>query len=94
MPGSIQVLYGGPSGNSVYQKEWLVSPVTGKANPESFHWELSRVHCQIRFPIWLMAIVCSAIAAVPWIRWRFSLRFMLIATTLVAVVLARIVWLR
>ena len=28
----------------------------------------------------------------PWLRWRFSLRTLLIATTLVAVVLGLIVW--
>ena len=36
----------------------------------------------------------AALAAVPWIRWsrRFSLRTLLIATTLVAVVLGLAVW--
>ena len=38
--------------------------------------------------------VFAALAAVPWIRWnrRFSLRTLLIATTLVAVVLGLAVW--
>jgi hypothetical protein len=30
--------------------------------------------------------------ALPWLRWRFSLRTLLVATTLVAVVLGLIVW--
>jgi hypothetical protein len=36
---------------------------------------------------WLLVIVFAALAAAPWIRWsmRFSLRTLLIATTLVAV---------
>ena len=42
------------------------------------------------------SLLCSiaALAAAPWIRWsrRFSLRTLLIATTLVAVVLGLIVY--
>ena len=32
------------------------------------------------------------LAAAPWLRWRFSLRTLLIATTLIAVLLGIIVW--
>jgi hypothetical protein len=39
-----------------------------------------------------MLFVAAAIA--PWLRWRFKLRALLIATTLVAVVLGLFVWLR
>ena len=38
-------------------------------------------------------LVASRCRAFPWLRWRFSLRTLLIATTLVAVVLGLIVWL-
>src|SRR5215212_3804853 len=41
-------------------------------------------------PTWsgvLLVTLLTAIAAHPWIRWRFSLRTLLIATTLIAVVL-------
>jgi hypothetical protein len=40
-------------------------------------------------PHWLPALLFSAFAVIPWISssWRFSLRALLIATTLVAVVL-------
>src|SRR5215213_3399771 len=38
----------------------------------------------------ISAAICVGIA--PWLRWRFSLRTLLIATTLVAVVLGLIVW--
>ena len=39
-------------------------------------------------------VICSfaGLAAAPWLRWRFSLRTLLIATTLVAMVLGLIVW--
>jgi hypothetical protein len=46
-------------------------------------------------PHWYFAITFAAIAALPWLAWlpyRFSLRTLLIATTLVAVVLGVAVW--
>ena len=46
----------------------------------------------ISFPYWLLILVAAATAALPWLRYRFSFRTMLIATTLVAVVLGLIVW--
>jgi hypothetical protein len=52
------------------------------------NWEVTVQH-------WLVILVMGVVAVVPWIRQlrlRFSLRTMLIATTLVAVVLGLIVW--
>jgi hypothetical protein len=48
----------------------------------------------IVMPYWFGALSLAAIATLPWLRWRFTLRTLLIATTLVAVVLGLIVWLR
>ena len=47
-------------------------------------------------PYWIPAIIFAAAPAALWIPWskRFSLRTVLIATTLVAVVLGLIAWLR
>jgi hypothetical protein len=45
-------------------------------------------------PYWFPVLISGVLAAVPWIRWRFSLRTLLIATTIIAVVLGLIVWLR
>jgi hypothetical protein len=47
----------------------------------------------IYFPYWFSILLVTTLAALPWLRWRFSLRTLLIATTLVAVVLGLIVWL-
>jgi hypothetical protein len=49
----------------------------------------------IQLPCWLGALSCVVLAVLPWIRWsnRFSLRTLLIVTTLVAVVLGLMVWL-
>ena len=46
----------------------------------------------VRVPCWFAAVLLGVFAATPWLRWRFSLRTLLIATTLVAVVLGLIVW--
>ncbi len=43
-------------------------------------------------PNWFVASLVAAAATVPWIRWRFGLRTLLIATTLVAVILGTIVY--
>ena len=45
----------------------------------------------INAPYWFLILILSTLATVPWIR-RFSLRTLLIATTLVAVGLGLIVW--
>jgi hypothetical protein len=39
----------------------------------------------IKVPHWLVALIGAGVAAMPWIGWRFSLRSLLIVTTLVAV---------
>ena len=44
-----------------------------------------------RFPYWFAAFILGMIAELPWLHWRFSLRTLLIATTLAAVVLGLIV---
>jgi len=46
----------------------------------------------IRLPYFLLVALSAAAVAVPWLRWRFSLRTLLIATTLVAVGLGWIVY--
>lgn len=45
-------------------------------------------------PHWLLLLLAATISAMPWIKWRFSLRTLLIATTLVAVGLGIVVMLR
>jgi len=49
----------------------------------------------LRLPDWFLVLTSLGLAAMPWLRWarRFSLRTLLIATTLVAVILGLIGWL-
>jgi hypothetical protein len=53
------------------------------------------LYFQAYVPHWLLAIAFAVCAVVPWLHWssRFSLRTLLIATTLVAVGLGAIAWL-
>jgi hypothetical protein len=46
----------------------------------------------LSLPYWFVIAMSAALATVPWLRWRFTLRTLLIATTLVAVMLGLIVW--
>jgi hypothetical protein len=43
--------------------------------------------------LWIPAMLFASIAAAPWFRWRYSLRTLLLTTTLVAIVLGLAVWL-
>jgi hypothetical protein len=48
-----------------------------------------------KLPLWPLVVIGAVLAAAPWIRqlpWRFSLRTLLIAMTLVAVVLGAVMW--
>jgi hypothetical protein len=45
-------------------------------------------------PYWLTIVIAGCLAVAAWLPWRFSLRTLLIATTLVAVVLGLLVWWR
>jgi hypothetical protein len=40
---------------------------------------------RIRVPYWSLVSLSAVFAAIPWLRWRFSLRTLMIGTTLVAV---------
>ena len=47
----------------------------------------------VYLPHWFFTVLFTAVAAAPWVRFSFSLRTLLIATTHVAVVLGLVVWL-
>ena len=67
---------------SVYSNR--ISDVGPVSLPRSFKWKIMPAP-QVSLPHWLLALLCATSAAFPWIRWRFSLRTLLIAMTLVAV---------
>ena len=64
--------------------------------PELPSWKIAKhsyptgsVEYDLILPHWFLAVAAITLAGVPWLRWsaRFSLRTLLIATTLVAAVL-------
>ena len=62
------------------RNHWLV-PHMG------FAFQLDRTELHAFVPHWFLVMVAGSFAALPWIRWRFSLRSTLIAMTLVSVLL-------
>lgn len=74
-----------PARNAKWEfKSFLAAPI----------WQpILEAQSSIQFPGWLTVLVAGLVAAVPWIRWstRFSLRALLVVTTLVAIGLATIV---
>jgi hypothetical protein len=64
------------------------------ANVRSFSWlPMGRMPPAFVLPTWAPILLVYTFSILPWLSWRFSLRTLLIATTLVAVVLGLIVWL-
>src|SRR3954468_13380870 len=43
-------------------------------------------------PYWYLLLLSPAAIATPWMRWRFSIRTLLLATTVIAVALGLGVW--
>ena len=41
----------------------------------------------IKFPHWFPTLIFAMLAAAPWLKWRFSVRTLLIGMTIVAVIL-------
>jgi hypothetical protein len=55
-----------------------------------FHYDAGNSNAAV--PFWFLVAVAAALSIAPWLRFRFSLRTLLIAMTLFAVVLGLIVW--
>jgi hypothetical protein len=52
-----------------------------------WHFQWSRQQILVAFPQRLPVVVLILLAALPWIHWRYSLRSVLIAVTIAAMVL-------
>jgi hypothetical protein len=84
------------------QWEWRIEYANADLDPnyDWDRWERNTPHWIIGQNIWVLVphwfplIVSGLLSAAPWLSWRYSLRTLLIATTLVAVLLGLIVWLR
>ena len=47
---------------------------------------------QMIVPIWMLIAVCVVFSTAPWLPHRFSLRTLLIATTIIALAMGLVVW--
>jgi hypothetical protein len=74
--------------------EWPTDSASVKKPAFRAHWLANPPGISAYAPHWFPVLLFATFAAAPWLRWRFSLRTLLIATTLVAVVLGLIVWMR
>ena len=63
---------------------------------KSDHWNFDSGEPvkEARAPLWFLVTMSGVISTLSWLPWRFSLRTLLTAATLVAVVLGLIVWRR
>jgi hypothetical protein len=71
----------------------IVDNASWGMNYWQFDWARNTDLILVRMPIWVSAAALAVLGNIPWIRWsnRFSIRTMLIATTLIATALAIIV---
>ncbi len=51
-----------------------------------------RYYIYVQVPFWFLIGVALAIGGMSWLKWRFSLRTLLIGMTLVAVLLGLVMW--
>ena len=79
-----------PSPLPVADLKWYwVHYQTAGISPDIPHWAYLRVSnsVSIIFPHWFPALLTAMLAAAPWIKWRFSVRTLLVATGVVAAIL-------
>lgn len=82
----------GRAGTTSGYSAWVVG--TGEPHPASQRLRITAAanSWRVYVPFWLLVVVTATVAWAPWIP-RFSLRTLLIATTLVAVALGLGIWL-
>ena len=72
--------------------DWVYVNVPAHRMPPGFYWYMSSNQISVTVPHWFPILICSGLAAISWVSQLFSLRTLVIATTLVAVVLGLAVW--
>jgi hypothetical protein len=72
--------------------DWSYATADAEKPGEDLQLRLVAGDTLIRVPYMQPVAMVAAIGGAPWIRWRFSLRTLLIGMTLVAVVLGAIVY--
>jgi hypothetical protein len=80
------------SGVSSWKTMPFVDTLTRHASEHRFRFIQDGDLELVSIPHWFAILLTGTVAALPWLRWRFSLRTLLMAMTLVAVVLGWIVY--
>jgi hypothetical protein len=75
---------------NVVESPWAFGRTSGGL--PSPYGTATAVQYYVAMPHWFPVLIASVLAAAPWARTRFSLRTLLIATTLIAVVLGLIMY--
>jgi hypothetical protein len=83
------VVFGNPF-EAAEESGWKYSSVAGP--PHKLGWKSDAKLLIVPVPYWCPVLLAAALATAPWLTRRFSLRTLLVATTLIAVVLGLIVW--
>jgi hypothetical protein len=78
--------------NEAYVETYRNDPILRRPNRFGLGVSYPPPYTVLHAPLWLLALLSATLAATPWLPWRFSLRTLLIATTLIAVVLGVVVW--
>jgi hypothetical protein len=60
-------------------------------SPSGFYWNFA-IESFVQVPHWFLLCIVATLAAVSWLPWRFSLRTLLIAMSLIAAVLGAIAY--
>jgi hypothetical protein len=79
-------LFNTKGGWRIYSVETAVLNSRTGWNPSGFYWSW-QLGPWVQVRHWFALMLVATCAVVPWIRWRFSLRTLLIAATVVAVIL-------
>ena len=70
--------------------EWICRPIAIEHIPSKKRIELAQLPNELivvgpMVPMWFVVLSTATLAAVPWLRWQFSLRSLLIAMTIAAI---------
>jgi hypothetical protein len=92
----VHIFRGNVGWNVAAQNDLIVTGQDGKqiTRPHIFFYRRILFSQAYNFPTWFPLLICAAIATLPCFPYsrRFSLRTLLIATTLIAVLLGLIMW--
>jgi hypothetical protein len=72
--------------------DWKLIRSKSESQIEAYFFKLTTKSTLIRAPHYFVIIIVSTMGAIPWVRWRFSLRTLLIVMTLIAVALGAVIY--